>query len=75
MSHDLPYFGFAHAVHSDVLTTTLVIFNNCRLTYGSLIQFENKQFERIARCLKLMGTHENFRQSRLFILPVAAFLR
>ena len=44
MDHDLPQFRFAHAVHSDV-TSTSVFFNKCRLTNVSLIQFENKHFE------------------------------
>ena len=52
MDHYLPQFRFAHAVHSDV-TPTLVLFfiNNCCLTNMSLIQFENKHFEQVARCL------------------------
>ena len=41
---------FAHTVHSDV-STALFLFNNCRLTCGSLILFESNQFELVARCL------------------------
>ena len=43
MDHDLPWFRFAHAVHSDV-KPALVFFNNCRLTNVNLSQFENKHF-------------------------------
>ena len=50
MEHDLPLFRFAHAVHSDVIST-LVFFNNCRLTNVNLIQFKNKHFKVVARCL------------------------
>ena len=50
MDHDLQLFQFAHAVHSDV-KPTLVFFNNCPLTNVNLIQFENKHFEVVARCL------------------------
>ena len=39
-----------HAVYSDV-ALTLTFFNNCRLTTVRLIQFENKHFELVARCL------------------------
>ena len=51
MDHDLPLFQFAHAVHSDVILTS-VFFNNCRLTNVNLIQFENKHLQVVARCLK-----------------------
>ena len=50
MDHDLPYFRFANAVHSDV-TLTLVFFNNCRLTAVRFVQFKSKHFELVARCL------------------------
>ena len=50
MDHDLPKFGFANAVHS-ALILTLLFFNNCRLTNVNFIQFENKHFEVVARCL------------------------
>ena len=39
MDHDLPLFRFAHAVHSDVISTQ-VFYNNCRLTNVNLVQFE-----------------------------------
>ena len=50
MDHDLPWFRFSHAVHSDVISTK-VFFNNCRLTNVIWIQFENKHFYVVARCL------------------------
>ena len=37
MDNDLPLFLFAHAVHSDVISTK-VIYNNCRLTNVNLVQ-------------------------------------
>ena len=46
----MPKFRFVHAVHSNV-TPTLVFFINCRLTNVSLLQFEIKHFEQVARCL------------------------
>ena len=52
MNHDLPQFGYAHAVHSRK-TTTSVLFNNCRLTDGNLIQFYNKQFKLVVGGLDL----------------------
>ena len=50
MDHDLAKFRSSHAVHSDVIPT-LVIFNNCGLTNVNYVQFENKHFEVVARCL------------------------
>ena len=57
MNHDLPCFRFAHAVHSDVISTK-VFFNNCRLTNVNLIQFENKHFKVVARCLYKWKTQQ-----------------
>ena len=51
MSHDLLKLGYPHADHSHGVTT-LVLFANCRLTYGSLTRFDKKPFELFARCLK-----------------------
>ena len=74
MDHNLPLFRFAHAVHSDVISTS-VFFNNCRLTNVNLIQFENKHFQVVARCLnKRKNTKVFFIDNRFITLPLAAFL-
>ena len=73
MDHDLPLFRFAHAVHSDEIST-LVFFNNCRLTNVNLIQFENKHIKVVARCLNKWKNIKVFRNNRLITLPLAAFL-
>ena len=43
IDHDLQEFRFAHAVHSDVIPTLMLNVN--------FIQFENKHFEVVGRCL------------------------
>lgn len=50
MNLDMPKFEFPRAVHADVITT-LVLFDNFRLTYGSLIGFDNKQYELVSGCI------------------------
>ena len=61
MDHDLPLFRFAHAVHSDVILTK-VFFNNCLLKNVNLIQFENKHFKLVARCLNKWKKHKSFQK-------------
>ena len=73
MDHDLSLFRFAHAVHSDVIST-LVFFNNSRLTNVNLIQFKNKHFKVVARCLNKWKNIKVFRKNRLITLILAAFL-
>ena len=73
MDHYLPQFQFAHAVHSDV-TPTLVLFNNCSLKNVSLIHFEIKHFEQVARCPNQWKNMNGFGNNRLITLPGAAFL-
>ena len=73
MDHDLSLFRFAHAVHSDVISTN-VFFNNCRLTNVNLIQFENKHFQVVARCLDKLKNTKVFRNNRFITLPLEAFL-
>ena len=72
MDHDLPWFRFAHAVHSDVISTE-VFFNNCHLTNVNLIQFENKHFQVVARCLNKRKNTKVFINNGLIALPFAAF--
>ena len=43
-------------------------FNNCRLTNVKFIQFENKHFEIVARCL-LMEKHKMFQKYSLYYTP------
>ena len=61
MDRDLPWFRFAHAVHSDVISTQ-VFFKNCLLTNVNLIQFENKHFKLVARCLNKWKNTDIFRK-------------
>ena len=65
MDHDLPWFRFANAVHSDV-TLTLVFFNNCRLTAVRLVQFKSKHFELVARCLNQPKNKKSFGNNRKY---------
>ena len=51
-----------------------MFFNNCRLTNLSLIQFEIKPFEQVARCLNQWKNTNGFRNNRLITLPGAGFL-
>ena len=51
-----------------------MFFNNCRLTNVSLIQFEIKHFEQVARCLNQWKNTNGFENNRLISLPGAAFL-
>ena len=69
----MPKFQFAHVVHAGY-TPTLVFFNNCRLTNVSLVQFENKRFKLVARCLNQCKNMKVLRNNHLVTLPVAAFL-
>ena len=73
MDHDLPLFRFAHAVHSDVISTK-VFFNNCSLTNMNLIQFENKHFQVVARCLNKWKNTKVFRNNRFITPSLAASL-
>ena len=73
MDLDLPWFRFAHAVHSDVISTSMFL-NNCHLTNVNLIQFENKHFQVVARCLNKWKNTKVFRNNRFITLPLAAFL-
>ena len=68
MDHYLPYFRFAHAVHSDV-TPTLVFFNNCLLTNVSLNQFESKHFEQVVKCLNQLKSTNGFGNNPSITLP------
>ena len=62
MSHDLLKLGYPHAVHSDKITT-LALFDNCRLIYGSLTRFDGSQMS------YLMGKHEKFRKLSFIYTP------
>ena len=52
----------------------LVFFNNCCLTNVSLIQFEIKHFEQVARCLNQWKKTNAFENNRLITLQGTAFL-
>ena len=69
----MPKFRFVHAAHSNV-TPTLVFFINCRLTNVSLLQFEIKNFEQVARCLYQCQNTSGFGNNRLIKLPGAAYI-
>ena len=61
------------ALHSDI-TPMLMLFYKCRLKNVSLIQFEIKHFELVARCLTNGKNTNGFGNNRLITLPGAAFL-
>ena len=72
MDHDLPYFRFAHAVHSDV-TLTLLFSDNCEIS--SI--FKSKRIELVAKYLtrrKNKKVSEMIGNTRLITHQVAAFL-
>ena len=56
------------------MTPALVFFINCRLTNVSLIQFEIKHFEEVARWLNQWKNTNGFGDHRVITLPGAAFL-
>ena len=53
---------------------TLVFFNNCCLMNVSLIQFEIKHFEQVARCLNQWKNTNGFGNNSFITLPVALLL-
>ena len=64
MDHDLPWFRFAQAVHSDVIST-LVFFNNCHLTNVNFIQFETRHLYVVARSFNKWKNTKVFRNNVL----------